>query len=163
MIKEIKNYLDLENFNEIKNLLTSNEFPWFLNEFKVEPNKQNKIYDWQFTHIFYRNFTICSQYFNFLNSLINKINPISIVEIKVNLTPAYHKIESFDMHTDFNLKNVKTGIFYINTNDGLTIFENKKQFKSEENKFIYFPCDLKHTGTTHTNTKQRIVLNINWV
>ena len=61
MIKEIKNYLDLENFNQIKNLLTSNEFPWFLNEFKVEPNKQNKIYDWQFTHIFYRNFTICSQ------------------------------------------------------------------------------------------------------
>jgi len=60
-------------------------------------------------------------------------------------------------------KNIKTGIFYINTNNGLTIFENNIKYKSEKNKFIFFPCNLKHAGTTHTDTKQRIVLNINWI
>lgn len=165
MIKEHKNFLTKEEFKKIYDLLTGDNFPWYLNNNKTFIDKNYNIHDWQLTHTFYKNFNIWSSFFNFLEPLIKKINPVSLLRIKVNLTAPHDKIISYGMHTDFDYKekNIKTGIFYINTNNGLTIFENNIKYKSEKNKFIFFPCNLKHAGTTHTDTKQRIVLNINWI
>ena len=39
--------------------------------------------------------------------------------------------------------------------------KNKKEL-STENKMIIFPSNLKHAGTTHTDSLQRIVLNFNY-
>jgi hypothetical protein len=57
------------------------------------------------------------------------------------------------------IKNSKTGIFYINTNNGYTKFKNKKLIKSEENKLIFFDSSKEHTGTTCTDELFRIVIN----
>ena len=68
------------------------------------------------------------------------------------------------MHNDvYSKENLKTGILYLNTNNGSTVFENNKKIKSEENKFVYFSTNLKHSGTTHTDERYRIVLNFNWI
>ena len=50
----------------------------------------------------------------------------------------------------------------MNTNDGKTLFENNKEVNSVANRIVIFANSLKHTGTTHTNNKYRIVLNINY-
>ena len=50
----------------------------------------------------------------------------------------------------------------MNTNDGKTIFENQKEVDSLSNRIVIFGNSLKHAGTTHTNSKYRIVLNINY-
>ena len=36
------------------------------------------------------------------------------------------------------------------------------QIKSEENKYVEFDCNLKHTGSTSTDEKRRIVINFNY-
>ena len=33
---------------------------------------------------------------------------------------------------------------------------------SKENRYVYFNSQLKHTGTNHTDSKRRIVLNFNY-
>jgi len=66
------------------------------------------------------------------------------------------------MHTDVSVI-CTTGIFYLNTNNGETIFENGERVKSVENTFVTFPSNLRHTGTTNTcNAAYRVVLNFNY-
>jgi len=162
MIKQIKNYLKNEDFLTINNLMIGTDFPWYVNDCKVFPSEEK--YNWQLTHNFFKNNFPFSSYFNILNPILNKIKPLSLIRIKANLTPVFNEIKIFGMHNDIESEeNVKTGIFYLNTNNGLTVFENGKEIKSEQNKFVYFPAKLKHSGTTHTDQKYRIVLNFNWI
>jgi hypothetical protein len=65
---------------------------------------------------------------------------------------------------DYNDIICTTAIFYINSNDGYTIFKkNKKIIKSKENKFIYFKSNSEHAGTTCTDQKVRVVINFNYI
>jgi hypothetical protein len=74
------------------------------------------------------------------------------------------KIKKNQFHTDVKDPQLdcKTAILYFNTNNGKTVFKNKKEIKSVANKLVLFPTKLEHTGTTHTNTKYRLVLNLNY-
>ena len=64
------------------------------------------------------------------------------------------------MHTDTPHPNATSGVFYLNTNDGFTKFKNKIKIKSEENKFVSFPSELEHSGSTHTSGDSlRMVIN----
>ena len=166
-LKVHNNFLEKKDFKNIQSLLISDNFPWYFNKRKVV-NDFDKIFNFQFTHIFYKDFEIKSNYFEVLRPLINKLKPISIIRVKVNLTTPYTQIVSHAFHTDINQvqnrdKDIKVGIFYINTNNGKTIFSNKTEIESIENRFIEFPISEIHAGTTHTDTKSRIVLNINWI
>ena len=64
-------------------------------------------------------------------------------------------------HTDFPFE-CKTAIFYINSNNGLTLFKNGQIIESVENRMVIFNSQLEHTGTTSTDTKNRIVVNFNY-
>jgi len=60
-------------------------------------------------------------------------------------------------------KNINTSIFYLNTNNGITIFEDtKEEVESVSNRMITFPGYLRHTGTTATDKPHRILININY-
>ena len=60
------------------------------------------------------------------------------------------------------LENQKTGIFYMNTNNGKTIFEDGEEIDSVENRMVIFPASKRHAGTTHTDTICRCLINFNW-
>ena len=74
------------------------------------------------------------------------------------------RIRVTGMHNDFDdpLEYQKTGIFYMNTNNGKTIFEDGEEIDSIENRMVVFPASKRHAGTTHTDTIYRCVINFNW-
>ena len=156
-IKIIDNFLDKEYFDKLKNTFTDNTFPWYLQKGKVFN------YDgyFQYTHIFFDKNKINSNYFGLLEPFILKLNTKSLVRIKLNTTFKENVIKKFDFHTDVNF-NCNTAIFYLNTNNGKTIFKNKKEVESVENRIVIFASNLKHTATTHTDTHYRMVLNLNY-
>lgn len=158
-MKIIKEALNKKISLEIKNILTSNIFPWFIHK-GIVYNKEN---NYQLAHVFYNNNQINSTFFEILiNPIIKILNPISIIKIKANLLPKNKKIIEHGMHVDFINKNSKTAIYYVNTNNGYTKFENDKKIISEENKLIIFNSNVKHTGTTCTDSDYRIVINFNY-
>ena len=57
---------------------------------------------------------------------------------------------------------ITTSIYYVNSNDGYTEFKDGTIIESVENRLVIFPSDMRHTGTTCTNAKNRIVVNINY-
>ena len=50
----------------------------------------------------------------------------------------------------------------MNTNDGYTEFEDGTKVESVANRLVTFPANLKHTGTSCTDEKTRIVINFNY-
>ena len=57
----------------------------------------------------------------------------------------------------------KTAIFYLNTNNGYTLFEDSKKVDCVENRIAIFDSNKRHTGVTTTDTQSKVVLNINWL
>ena len=55
-----------------------------------------------------------------------------------------------------------TSIFYLNTNNGKTIFESGLEVDSVENRMIIFDSNEKHHGITTTDTPRRCLINFNY-
>ena len=70
------------------------------------------------------------------------------------------------MHIDQAVKghkNIKSAIYYVNSNNGYTKFKNGKKILSKQNKLIIFDNDQPHTGSTCTDERIRVVINFNYV
>lgn len=163
-IKVYDNFLDVNDFNTINFTMMSINFPWYFNQYKVfedEVDIDDK--NFQFTHTFYKNFSVQSSFFETILPLIMKMEVSSLVRIKANLTTRWNNILEFKPHVDNILPNARTAIFYLNTNNGYTRFtELDKKIDSVANRLVTFPNNALHCGTTHTDTKYRAVININY-
>lgn len=161
------NFLEAEAFNRIKNAFLDCNFPWYYHSsIDFDPTNFNSLdapYNFQFVHSFYSNYRPNSPYLELLAPIIEKLKPNAILKIKANLLTRTSECIEHNLHVD-NDPGVEcyTSIFYINTNDGYTKFETGEIQKSEENKMVTFKSTLKHTGTSCTNEKCRIVLNLNY-
>jgi hypothetical protein len=96
-----------------------------------------------------------------IDSIIKKLKIKKLLNVRANLCLrgntkcAWHT----DKFTD-NLKH-KTAIYYVNSNNGYTEFENKK-IKCEKNKIIVFDANKKHRAVGQTDTDTRMVINLNY-
>ena len=165
------NFLDSQDLNKIKDLILSDRgnFQWYFSPSKVIDGDGIP----QFSHVFYANCTINSDKFRYIESLVKKINPVAIVKIKSNITMKTSTILTSPLHSDtlpeiyenrenVTLDNQRTGIFYLNTNNGYTIFEDGTKVESVENRFVSFDSGMKHSGTSCTDQRVRLVININY-
>lgn len=158
-MKITDNFLNKKYFNLLNNTFLNNMFPWYYQNNKSNVNDN----EFQFTHVFYNDNKENSSCLYILNELFKKIKLKTLIRVKLNLTTKRKKIKKFNFHVDTDIK-CNTAILYLNTNNGKTVFEDKKLLpvNSVENRIVIFPSHIKHAGTTHTDTDLRIVLNINY-
>ena len=161
-MKIIDNYLPKSEYLELKKNIESYDFPWFYNSkvFKLNPS-DIKLWDFQFTHIFYINNKPNSEYLNILQPIFDKLQPLSLIRIKANLNPISKDLIEFDEHLDQQFE-CKAAIYYINDNNGYTMIGDKK-VKSKGNRMVLFNANTKHYGTNSTNLNNRIVINFNYI
>jgi hypothetical protein len=157
-MKILNNVIKNDEALKIKDLLISQTFSWFYIEGVVFEKENN----FQFTHMFYDNFKINSNYFEILNPILNVLKPSAIIKIKANLLLKDTKVTEHTMHIDTNTKNSKTAVYYVNTNNGYTKFSDGKKVSSKINRLVTFDSNLEHAGTTCTDSNYRIVLNFNY-
>lgn len=155
-MKVTDNFLPSEDFKAIQSLILSDIFTW---NFSVVDIRSDEINDFHFSHVF----TPEDQFFKATFPFIDIIKPQKIIKVKANLQPRTEKniVQSF--HTDFPPEwNHKTGIFYVNTCDGYTLFSDGTKVESVENRFVEFDGCEEHTGVTCTDQPGRFVINFNW-
>lgn len=159
----IKNFLPEKNFLEIKNtLIDSGTFPWFVNLGTIVENNPSSVYDFQFFHLFYYQHKVNSEFYSLIEPILKKINPVSILRIKANILTKTEEKIIFDFHNDVPVK-CKTAVYYINTNNGGTIFENGDFVESKENTLLIFNSQEKHASVSCTDSFFRCILNINYI
>jgi hypothetical protein len=162
-MKIIDNFLSNEAWSNINDIMLTANFPWYLNRYKTGKDLDTgQLHEYQFTHMFYSDFGVKSQFSSIIEPILEKLNPSAIVRIKANLLPNTPNIETFKMHKDFNFFDGKTAIFYVNTNNGYTLFENGTRVESIANRCVIFDARLDHTGTTCTDQRVRSVINLNY-
>ena len=181
-IKIINNFLDKEIFKNVQGFLLSAACPWFYNKsknivytkHKGKPFSPIKGYEsqnpHQFIHIFLGNEhnRTWSSWTSHLTPFLDKINPRVWIRVKSNLSTINSKplVGGWhcDKHTDgIAWTDTTTSIFYINTNNGYTMFENGQKINCVENKLVIFPNNLMHTGVSQTDTKIKVTLNLNYL
>tara|TARA_B110000285_G_C15123459_1_gene618666 strand:- start:2329 stop:2775 length:447 start_codon:yes stop_codon:yes gene_type:complete len=144
--------------------MLSAEIPWFKNSTLVEqPNILEESWNYQFTHVFYRSYSPTSELLSHIDPLLIKINPAAIIRVKANMIPRTHEIHEHQWHVDIeDVKGSTTAIFYINSNNGASLFKTGERVESVENRLVVFPSETLHTGTSCNNQQVRCVINLNY-
>ena len=127
--KIIDDALPQEDFENIKNFILNSNFPWNLTP--VVTNEKENLptsASYYFTHEFWSGFNTEPQAQVFV-PIFNLLGCKAIIRIKGNLYPSTKTIIHHNSHIDYEFPH-RGAIFYLNTNNGLTILENKVEVES---------------------------------
>ena len=161
----IDNFLKKEEFDSLQNKILGADFPWFKNSCVVKSDDNTTIddrYNWQFTHTFYKDHQPFSHFLTAIDPILNKIQPLALIRIKANLIPCSEKIIEYPFHVDLEKFSGKTAIFYVNSNNGYTLFKDGTKIDSLENRLLVFDANTLHTGSNCTDQRVRCVINFNY-
>lgn len=173
----IDNFLGKQTFQEMQNRMLGSDFNWFYNNAIDRPEDVNKF---QFTHIFYKdNVGINSGEYSSIVSILDKLDIKNTIRIKANLLTRTLDIVKNDFHIDIefiggqkflnsptrtsDISKYTTAIFYMNTNNGYTEFEDGSIVESVENRMVIFSSEISHRGTSCTDDNIRVVINFNYI
>ena len=165
----IDNFLPEDVFLPILNVLMGEYFPWYFNDRTVH-GELTDAYDYQLTHNFYDldecGTGVSSSFFENIKPIIKELNCFCLLRVKGNLRTLYkgsQDKQSIYYHRDFD-EDCTTAIFYVNTNNGYTIFKDTKQkVNCVANRLVMFNTRLEHAGVSSNNEKQRVVINFNYI
>ena len=164
-MKIIDNFLDDEYLQPIIERISGSYFSWYWSRVLDDHMFLGDLkYNFQFGHTLFRDNTITSREFDLFIPLLDRMNIKSLHRIKLNLNPITPTIIEHGYHVDNEFDDHTTSVFYFNTNNGYTKFQNTEQkVNSVKNRLVTFPSSTYHTGSTCTDSPRRLVLNINYI
>ena len=101
------------------------------------------------------------EYYWLKEKLLSKLDIKSLIRAKANLYPSAIKLNNHDLHSDFEYSH-KGAIYYLNTNNGYTNFEDGTKIESVANRIMFFDSSTLHNSTDCTDNKYRLNININY-
>ena len=167
-LKNMKIHDDLlskGDFANLKNYILGSNFPWYKgyivdqnHKLLCDPLDNIQFYCW----LYYDNRPQTGEY-KIVEPIIYhpELKIASVIRVKANMNLRTNKVIEHGYHTDGEFQ-CKTAVYYINTNDGYTAFEDGTQVESIENRLVVFDSQIKHTGSTCTNDQYRCVINFNY-
>ena len=155
----INNFIqEKEIFNTIKNLLMSDNFPYYYSSYTA--SKEDKS-DYYFSHLMFDKGQQRSPYFNqVIMPILGRLNFNHLHRVKINCYTKKHKQIVTGMHVDRSEKH-QVALYSVNTTDGYTLFENGDKVTSVENQLVLFDGSLKHCSVAQTDENIRVNININ--
>tara|TARA_Y100001938_G_C7948520_1_gene358043 strand:+ start:244 stop:765 length:522 start_codon:yes stop_codon:yes gene_type:complete len=169
-IKVEDNFLSEDEYKLLYDQFTIKSFPWYLNRCVSSDDMMcDEIDNYQLCHHFYypsnNSWPRISERIAYLNPFFKRLNYISLARIKANLTTRRDKIIRHGFHFDYDnlgCTDLKASLFYVNTTNGYTEFEDGTKIEGIGNRLVTFPVSLKHTSTTCTDNPFRMVINFNY-
>ena len=173
MIEIIDNFLSPEDFENIRYHISDNPDMLWSYRSEILPRE---IIECDHTENHMYAFTFCmngktSDNFDILHPLLQKLNCNAISRAKANTTWARKNNIKIGWHTDIPIEHAiehkaKTAIYYLNTNNGSTVIRNENNEEicvdCIENRVVIFDSWLYHTGVTCTDTKRKLLINVNY-
>jgi len=169
----IKNKItDQDKINLIYDYCNDCNFPYYWNENQINPKHLMEQYG-GFTHNMYKENTIYSNVFDIFYNLVKEIFDKerilikSLFRLQVNLSTNIKltkKELTNSVHTDMNLPNYKTLIYYIGDSDGDTIIFNDDKsildtISPIAGNYVIFDSNMLHRASIPKKHKKRMVIN----
>ena len=158
------NLLDKKDLAQLNEFLMSPRFPWYLQKEQVTGADDGC---W-FCHKIYDEDVPKSDLYNPMVKIFkNYLSYLTLIRLNVNLLPRQEFPKGSEFHTDldecFDKEKSTTSIFYLNTNNGYTEFENGDRVDSVQNRLVTFPTNTLHRAVGQTDKDKRVVLNFNYI
>lgn len=166
MINIIDNYLPEPDFINLKSIIFDVNWPWHFNDFVVHQEEVEDSTQFQFVHVLFRDHNWIGAGQQYIYPLINKMSPLAWLRIKMNLNTRTETPSIGSYHCDIPdlvADSYETAIYYLNTNNGKTLFEDGTYVDSVANRLVTFPGTTKHAGCTSTDTSRRVLINLNYI
>ena len=148
--------MSILQFKMLRGILVSSYFPWYYIDRQSYTSTENSF---QFFHNFYREGDSPSEYYSIIQPCLEKLKG-KLSRAKAVLTPKSESSRCSGYHYDYD--DMTTAIYYINTCNGWTEFEEGGKVKSVANRVIVFDSNLIHGGVSCTDQKTRILINFNY-
>ena len=162
-IEVFDNFLEHELFKKISNKIINSK--WSYSDLIISLDKRicDELDNHQMYNMIYSDDEPKSDMFHLIRAMMmnDKFNFKSLIKIKANLSFRTTEKIIHGYHVDVPYE-CKTAIYYLNTNDGCTMFKDGREIGSVENRLVIFNSQLEHTGTTCTDQKIRSVINFNY-
>ena len=144
-MKVIDDFLGYKEFQRLRSEIMSPVFAWnfvpMSDSMKEDPDK----FSGQFVHLAYSNCVPRTTFFNSLMPVLSRLDATTLNRIKVNLQPRTEEPVEGMFHSDLGgdmdietRKTWTTSVYYINTNNGYTEFEDGTKVESVENRMVKF-------------------------
>ena len=165
MIEIYDDFLPKDGFFYLENYIFSKKFPWYYASVLGEgPDRLcDELDDMQFINMMYLDFMPQGNEFHIVEPIIRspELRVTSLFRIKANMNPRTQEIIKHGFHLDVPY-NETTAIYYVNSNNGYTEFEDGTKIESVENRMLVFNSNSKHRGVTSTDTLKRVLINFNY-
>lgn len=176
-VTEIENFLTDEEFTYLNNEILDGNFPWYRGCKKYLQPDSTETVQHQHFHLFIDTVSfgdinseerepVKSFWLDCIKPLLYKVEQQFEVKhflrAKINLNYNNGSQVIGGWHYDWKDKQNKklhVATFYLNTNNGYTQLKDGTKIKSVANKLAVFE-NVLHTDVTHTDTEERIVLNL---
>ena len=159
-MKIVDNYLPQDYFEHLKTTILGHNFPW-LYEAEVANVGENQDEHFYFTHRIYEEYAPKSSFYQECIPFFEQLEMNALVRARALLYVNQGKQIVHEKHIDYNFEH-KTAVFYFNTNNGYTEFEDGTKVESVENRVVLFDGSKPHNSSTCTDQKVRVVLSINY-
>ena len=166
-VQIFNNFLDQEVFLEIKKFIMSPRCQWRYVNYIAHKDGRDNDNDGYFVHSFkdchpqtFEDRYPESPHFPLIAKILDKIKYQNILRIRSSLYPRRDVQKPDPFHIDYDFPH-KVCIFYVNTNNGYTMFENGEKIPSVENQLATFDGSEKHCSVLKTDTSARYIVNIN--
>ena len=159
----IDNFLDKEYFDSLVSLL--GEIPWFFQPTVAKDKSEIEDKIFFLSHMFYARNSPCSQLYEKLIPLLERLNPnngLVLMRMKANFYPNTAKLHEHPMHVDFDFPHT-SALLSLNTCDGYTKIADGTKIDSVANRVLIFDSGQQHCSSTTTNVFARFNININYI
>lgn len=163
------NFLQQEEFINLRDVITSFEFPWHYSSSVVYEDTSGPGF---FYHVIYGQDQPQSPFFNNLGYILNQLNIFVLIRVRINLNHRLPTPHYSDFHTDVKgeavpwesgISHWTTSIFYIDTNNGYTELQDGTRIESVANRLVSFPLSTPHRFVSQTDEQTRHVINFGYL
>lgn len=167
----IDDFLPEEEFRSIRDSIFQDQFPWQFCQsvasencsfFEVE-NEQVSLQNqnFYFNHALIMDGRYLGYNTEVISPLLEKLTGCYVIRAIANLYTNLGRRVVHGLHSDMPFRCV-TAIYYLNTCNGKTLFETGEECDSKENRVVLFDSSVLHSSVTQTDTKRRVVINLNF-
>lgn len=166
-MKVIDDFLPAEALQAMVQAMGAKGFPWLKTPILFPPPfGLEDEYNQQLVHGFVQRkpgFRHDSPHLPLIEPLLRPLDAAELIKVKMNVTRQRGKSVVYGWHVDTRRPGATTAIYYLNTNNGYTAFEDGRRVDSVANRIVLFDASLRHSGASCTDTAERWVMNLNFM
>lgn len=160
----IDNLLTKEEWQGLTSILLGQDFPWYFFPSLVHHSEATKEDNsaYKFAHLFFRNGTAAPS-FSVVSPIAKRLDPGAYIFVRGFMLTYTGSQAQSGFHVDVeNVAGYLTAIYYLNTNNGRTIFASGETIDAVGNRLVIFEGSTPHAAVNATDVKARVVINFNY-